>query len=44
MMTGMTDVDDVLLNASGALLGWLLARGYRCLTARRREENEAEMQ
>lgn len=44
MMTGMTDVDDVLLNASGALLGWLLARGYRCLMARRREENEAEMQ
>ena len=26
LMTGVTDVDDVLLNALGALLGWALAR------------------
>ena len=26
LMTGMSDVDDVLLNALGALLGWALAR------------------
>ena len=26
LMTGVTDVDDVLLNALGALLGWGLAR------------------
>ena len=26
LMTGVTDVDDVLLNALGALLGWSLAR------------------
>ena len=26
LMTGVTDVDDVLLNALGARLGWALAR------------------
>ena len=26
LMTGVTDVDDVILNALGALLGWTLAR------------------
>lgn len=26
LMTGVTDVDDVILNALGALLGWALAR------------------
>jgi glycopeptide antibiotics resistance protein len=24
--TGMTDVDDVIYNSGGALLGWLMAR------------------
>ena len=26
LMTGMTDIDDVLLNALGALIGWTLCR------------------
>ena len=25
---GMSDVDDVLLNGSGALVGWLIARAF----------------
>jgi glycopeptide antibiotics resistance protein len=29
LMTGMTDVDDVILNSCGALIGWLLARAFR---------------
>lgn len=29
LMTGMPDVDDVLLNASGTVIGWLLARIFK---------------
>ncbi len=29
LMTGMTDVDDVILNACGTLLGFLLAKGRK---------------
>ena len=28
LMTGMSDVDDVLLNGCGALVGWLIARAF----------------
>lgn len=31
LMTGVTDVDDVLMNVLGALTGWLLARLWRRL-------------
>ena len=31
LITGMTDIDDIIFNAAGSLLGWLL---YKCLPAR----------
>ena len=29
LMTGLTDIDDVIINALGSLLGWRLCRVYR---------------
>ena len=29
LMTGMTDIDDVMLNGLGTLMGWFLIRGIR---------------
>lgn len=36
LSTGVTDVDDVWLNALGALAGWALVRGGRALRRRMR--------
>jgi glycopeptide antibiotics resistance protein len=35
LMTGMTDVDDVILNSCGALIGWLIARAFPAAGIRR---------
>ena len=36
LMTGMTDIDDIILNALGALLGWLLTQLFRSFLPKRR--------